>query len=236
MLLLKCSTTEPSLCIKCNHEVETSTKKKKGKRYYIETCSHCGHVEEIESLVGIEEKEPTQEEIDRFEYDKKRFCLNDHQGRRYQSWVESTKKIEKQEQEQQANTEFYDKLAEVKKINIATLEKLLKSTIKKLGYADLHISMSPPAQQVIVEFTVRDTEEKREEYDSRKTLDKAIEKALDNKNWALAEGVSYRLGLLSGRIRGYESEEDLQKLTKSRMKKKGKLVNLSKEEHHHLAI
>jgi len=218
---------KPILCIKCNREVETDTKKKNGKRYYIETCKHCGHIEETESVIG-KKKDPTAEEIKRFEYDKQRFCLNDQQGQRYRHWVESMKQIESQTKEQEANTELYDKLADTKKINIASLEKLLKAITKKIGYADLQITMPSPGQQIIVEFSVRDTEEKREDYDSRKTLDKAIEKALDNKNWSLAEGVSYRLGLLSGRIRGYETEEELQKLTKSRMKKKGKLVNLSK--------
>ena len=89
--------------------------------------------------------------------------------------------------------------------------------------------MPPPTGQIILDFSVRDTEEKRKEYDSRKTLEQAIEKALEDKNWALmSEGIRYRLGLLGGRIRGYESEEDLQQLTKSRMKGKGKHVNLSK--------
>lgn len=211
----------PILCIKCNREVETDTKKKNGKRYYIETCKHCGHIEETESAIG-KKKDPTAEEIKRFEYDKQRFCLNDQQGHRYRHWVESMKQIESQTKEEEANTELYDKLADTKKINIASLEKLLKAITKKVGYADLQITMPSPGQQIIVEFSVRDTEEKREEYDSRKTLDKAIEKALDNKNWSLAEGVSYRLGLLSGRIRGYETEEELQKLTKARMKKSGK--------------
>jgi hypothetical protein len=138
------------------------------------------------------------------------------------------KKQVAQEKEHEANIEFFDKLAEVKKINIAGLEKLLKPALKKAGYADFHITMSPPAQQIILNFSVRDTEEKREDYDSRKTLEKTIETALENKNWALtSEGVSYRLGMLDGRIRGYESKEDLQQLTKSRMKKAGKLVKLS---------
>jgi hypothetical protein len=43
----------------------------------------------------------------------------------------------------------------------------------------------------------------------------------------MSEGMNYRLGFLSGRIRGYETEEDLQELTKSRMKKNGKLVKVS---------
>jgi hypothetical protein len=220
---------KPVLCEKCKREVETDIKKKNGKRYYIETCKHCGHVEETLSSIDEKKKEPTQEEIERYEYDKKRFCLTDQQGQRYRAWKESMKHLDDQKKEQEANAEFFDKFAEVKKLNIAGLEKLLKPALKKAGYGDFHITMSPPAQQIILNFSVRDMEEKREEHDSRKTLKKTIEGILENKNWALtSEGVSYRLGLLDGRIRGYESKEDLEQLTKSRMKKQGKLVNFSK--------
>jgi len=115
----------------------------------------------------------------------------------------------------------------VKKLNIAGLEKLLKAAIKKAGYVDLHISMPPPDRQIIINFSARDTEEKRESYDSEKTLEKLFEKTLEDTNWSLmSDGVHNRLGVLSGRIRGYETEEDLQELTKVRMKKQGKRVKL----------
>jgi hypothetical protein len=214
---------KPTLCIKCNREVELSTRKKNGKRYHVETCIHCGHVEEQLSYLDEKEKVPTQEELERFEYDKKRFCLTSTQGERYKHWVERMKRLNAQKEEQEANMEFYDKLAEVKKLNIAGLEKLLKTAIKKRGYADLHISMPPPDRQIILNFTVRDTEENRKEHESQKTLEDIIGNALEDKNWALmSDGVQYRLGLLSGRIRGYETEDDLTELTKSRMKKKMK--------------
>ncbi len=222
---------KPILCEKCNQEVETDIKKKNGKRYYVETCKHCGHVEETLSTLDEKKKEPTPEEIDRYEHDKKRFCLTDQQGQRYRAWQEEMKHLDDAKKEQEANSEFYDKLMEVKKLNIAGLEKLMKPALKKAGYGDLHFTMSPPAQQIILNFSVRDMEEKREEYDSRKTLEKTIEGILEDKNWALtSEGVSYRLGMLDGRVRGYESKEDLEQLTKSRMKKKGKLVKLSKSQ------
>lgn len=220
---------KPSLCIKCKKEVDCDTKKKGGKTYYVDTCKHCGHIEETMSVLDDEEKEPTQEEIERFEYDKKRFCLSAQQGQRYRYWLDAMKRTDDQKKESDANVEFYDKLADVKKLNIAGLEKLLKAAIKKAGYVDLHISMPPPDRQIIINFSVRDTEEKRESYDSEKTLQKIFETALEDKNWALmSDGIHYRLGLLSGRIRGYETEEDLQELTKSRMKKQGKHVKLTK--------
>jgi hypothetical protein len=180
------------------------------------------------SVLDKEKKAPTSEEIEKFEYDKKRFCLSSTQGERYKLWADGMKRMGEEKKEQEANAEYYDKLADVKKINIAGLEKLLKAAIKKTDYVDLNISMQPPDRQIILNFSVRDTQEKRPEYDSRKTLEKIIEKALEDKNWSLmSEGMNYRLGFLSGRIRGYETEEDLQELTKSRMKKNGKLVKVS---------
>lgn len=96
--------------------------------------------------------------------------------------------------------------------------------MKKAGYDNFQTSMPAPSGEIVLEFTVRDTED-REDYDSRKALQKVIEKVLGNTNWSLInQSISYRLGLLTGRIRGVESEEDLEKLTKSRMKKGRKKV------------
>lgn len=219
---------KPSLCIKCSKAVETTTRKKGGKEYFVDTCKHCGHVEETPLFSG-RKKEPTQEEIECFEYDKRRFCLTSAQGQRYKLWVEGMKQMQEKTEEQEANVEYYDKLADIKKLNIAGLEKALKTAIKKAKYADLHITMPPPDRQIVVNFSVRDTQEKRESYDSAKTLEKLFEKALEETNWALmSDGVHNRLGVLSGRIRGYETDEDLQELTKARMKRRGKHVKLSK--------
>ena len=56
------------------------------------------------------------------------------------------------------------------------------------------------------------------------TLKKTINEALENTNWKLVEdGISYRLGILSGRLRGFEFEEDLVKMVKARREKVEKL-------------
>jgi len=211
---------DPPVCIKCQKEVECDTETRDGKRYYIDTCKHCGHVEETLSMV-TEDNEPTNAEIEKFEYDKKRFCLTDQQGKRYINWKEQMKLMDKEKEEHDVDTELYDRLAEVKKLNIAKLEKKLKSVLKKDGFIDFSLSMPTPDREIIVEFSVRDEKDDREDNDSRKTLQKTIEEALDNTNWSLMpQSMSYRLGMLSGRLRGYESEEDLEELTKKRMKKK----------------
>lgn len=211
---------DPPVCIKCQQEVECDTETRDGKRYYIDTCKHCGHVEETESAIS-DDAEPTPEEIERFEYDKKRFCITEQQGQRYKSWKERTKVMDKEKEEHDADTELYDRLAEVKKLNIAKLEKKLKPVLKKSGFIDFSLSMPAPDKQIVVEFSVRDEQDDREDYDSRKTLQKLIEQTLDNTNWSLvSQSISYRLGMLSGRLCGYETEEELEKLTKKRMKNK----------------
>jgi translation initiation factor IF-1 len=69
---------------------------------------------------------------------------------------------------------------------------------------------------MIIEFTVQDNKTGRGEYDSRIQLQRIIKKTLENTNWRLmSEGVNYRLGILSGRLRGYENEEDFIKLIRA---------------------
>jgi hypothetical protein len=52
-------------------------------------------------------------------------------------------------------------------------------------------------------------------------LEKVLNKALNGVNWKLmSDGISYRLGILSGSLKGFEAEEDLVELVKSRNKKK----------------
>ena len=56
-----------------------------------------------------------------------------------------------------------------------------------------------------------------DERESSSDLKKLIKKRLKGTNWRLmTDGVSYRLGMLSGRLRGYEQEEGLVKLVRTK--------------------
>jgi len=119
------------LCEKCQKELKFSTRKKKGKAYFVETCTHCGHVKETLDILEEKEKVPTPEEIERFEYDKKRFCLSPEQGRRYEQWRENMKRIKGEEEEHKMNNELYDRLAEVKKTQYCRFGKITPSSSGK---------------------------------------------------------------------------------------------------------
>ncbi|MEA2056419.1 MAG: hypothetical protein U9O78_01730 [Patescibacteria group bacterium] len=103
----------------------------------------------------------------------------------------------------------------LKKLKLNQLKELIIKTIKKEGYADFELSKPDMDKYVSVEFTANDTKDDREEYDSRINLQRIIKKTLRKTNWRLmSDGVSYRMGILSGRLKAYEKEEDLVKIVK----------------------
>lgn len=65
----------------------------------------------------------------------------------------------------------------------------------------------------MVPFTVHDIRQGREDRASCHDLQKLVKETLEDTNWRLmSKGVSYRLGMLEGRFKAYEKEEDLVKL------------------------
>ena len=64
-------------------------------------------------------------------------------------------------------------------------------------------------RNVIVEFSIQDGSS-RTEKESKKVLVKIIQKYLFKTNWRLiaTENLDYRLGIISGKIKAYESDED----------------------------
>lgn len=82
----------------------------------------------------------------------------------------------------------------------------------------IHLQLANPEidRNVVVPFTVQDSKTGRESRTSEYDLKRLLKKILEDTNWRLmTDGVNYRLGVLAGRLRGYESEEDLLKLVKT---------------------
>lgn len=92
---------------------------------------------------------------------------------------------------------------------------------------------------VVVPFTVRETKPKRRDRESIADLYTLLKTTLKETNWrAPKDKISYRLGFISGKLKGYESEEDLLKLfgKKEPKKPKSKLDPefRAKYEHHNV--
>jgi len=116
-------------------------------------------------------------------------------------------------QEKQDNKAIYDAIKELKKPKIAELIPLLSKPLEKAGYIEFHLDEPDMGREVSITFSCLDSKSERDDAHSRKELKKLVETAFKPTNWRLmSDGISYRLGYLSGRIRAYETEEELKKL------------------------
>jgi len=207
---------EPELCGKCGMELDKRYEKKPKKILTHYSCSGCGFKKVEELDLSVREK---KKEIDKFFHrDKAKFCLSEEEGQKYREEMvrmEQFTGIMKDMEKREKNKKIYQKAANLKKLTVVELEKRLIPILRKHEYIKFELGKTEIGKDVFIGFTARDKKSGREEYDSKNNLKKIIQKSLQNTNWRLmSDGINYRLGLLSGRLRGYEREEDLIKIVK----------------------
>ena len=204
---------KPTLCPKCKSETtHTSTKTKKAI-IFTYTCTSCKHIFKEKLDLATKEEKPDPD----FDKDRIHFCLVDKEFRDYlmkmKSDFEAMARLAKDIKEKEDNKHIYDAVKDMKKPKIAELIPLLSEPLEKAGYIEFHLDKPEMGRDVYVGFSCLDSKSDRGDYDSRKTLKKLVETALVDTNWRLmSDGISYRLGYLNGRVKAYESEEDLKKL------------------------
>ena len=203
---------KPHLCVKCQGIMERKSENIEDKKVItIETCSICGHTEKDELDLHPKEEIPDPE----YEKDKERFCLSGERLSKNlleKSQLESAAKFMDGIKEKEKHKAEYDKIDKLKKLTIPQLKQHIVETLKDQNYSNLFFEQSRMEVIVSVGFTLEDATTQNE-YDSRTKLSRILKKSLEDTNWRLMnEGVHYRLGILSGRLRIYEKEEELLKL------------------------
>lgn len=104
----------------------------------------------------------------------------------------------------------YQKVKKIKRIKVTALKKKLEKALQNKKFRNLQFDKPEMGKFVIIPFTIEDADDKREEYDSETTCRRTIQKAFEKTNWRLmSDGVHYRLGILSGRLKAYEREDDI---------------------------
>ncbi len=206
--------SKPDRCLKCDTDMIKSHKKTKNAITTLSTCPKCKHKDKY--VYDLKEK---KEEIDlNFEADRKRFCLSEEEGQEYIRALENMdrfKKVMDDIEERHKNKEVYDKVTKLKKLPIGEIKRIMIEALEKDGYGDLQFDKPEIGRFVAVSFTAQDNKLERSEYDSRHKLKKVIDSVLVETNWRLmSDGISYRMGYVSGKIRGYEGEDELLKIIK----------------------
>jgi Zn-finger nucleic acid-binding protein len=210
---------KPTLCPKCNIEMQHTTASIKKAITFTYTCPSCKHSykDKIDLADKTEKSDPDYEE------DRIHYCLIDEEFRKHifeiKRCFEGLAEIGREMKEREDNKHIYDAMKEMKKPKIAELAPLLSPALEKAGYIEFGLDKPEMGKFVIVGFSCLDGKSDRGDYDSQKTLKKIINNTLEDTNWRLmSDGISYRLGCLSGRLRAYESEDDLKNLAASNRK------------------
>lgn len=201
---------EAPLCPKCRTPLNQEDKDTKRFFKTISTCPKCGHVEvsEIERMADKRKDDPD------YEKDRARFC-SEEEGRKYVQWMSTAKELSaiiEKEKEKEKNKELYSRVGQLKKLTVPQAKEHISNALKETSYSNLVFEQPTMERIVSIGFTVEDSTDQGE-YDSRTKLTKLLKKLLEETNWRLmSDGISYRLGILGGRIRVYEKEEDLVRL------------------------
>ncbi len=209
--------SKPRLCSKCKKEVKTSHKKEGQIITWNMTCS-CGFIEteiddfEKDQAEWEKEKQKDKELLEKY---RSEFCLTDKKGEEYIEFMESAKYASEiyEEEKRKHDNSTYHRSLQLKMLGIVELEKHLSESLEKENYIKLTFDKPEIGQFVIVPFIIQDADSTRKENISSHNLQKILKTSLEDTNWQLmSEGIHYRLGYLSGRLKGVEREEDMLEL------------------------
>jgi len=208
-------------CPKCkNGKIDAKYEKNGNVITTTYSCSDCNY-QEVEVIdFDKEEKERNQKrkkDMELLKRHRRKYCFTKEEGEDYINAMERIKQFSgmMKEFEKKQNDSAYQRAKKIIMLKNVDLEKLLSEVLKEEKYVNLQFDKPEIEKYVIVPFTVQEADDNREEYDGKNNLRKLIKKTLEKTNWRLmSDGISYRLGYLSGRLKGYEKEEDLVKLVK----------------------
>ncbi|MCA9371701.1 MAG: hypothetical protein H6772_05205 [Pseudomonadales bacterium] len=205
-------------CKDCDANLETKYDKKGEKLTIITYCPKCSfkEIDVIDSKKKrIAREKEEQRQLKLLEEYRSEFCLNDEDGPKAITSLDGIVYLVKEwkKQEKKEKDPVFQKAKKLKKLKLKQLKDLVSKVISDVGYTDLEFSKPEMGKFVIVEFSATDNKEEREEYDSTHVIKKAIKSVLETTNWRLmSEGIHYRLGIVSGRLKAYEQEDDLMSL------------------------
>lgn len=195
-------------CPKCQSNLETKTKEFKNSTRVTRICSKCGYKDShsYDLNVASKKKQPDPN----YENDRTRFCITQEEGEKYRDWRHNLNWLMEHEKDKEMHKEAYEKAQKTCVLTVAQLSERINKAIAKNDFVGLTISSPEISRDLIINFSVQDMKSGRSEYDSKKELKNLIADVLMDSNWRImSEGISYKLGVLTGRLRGQENQENI---------------------------
>lgn len=207
---------EPEQCPKCKSPLKSKMSRRKNEvLVFTYSCTNCSYTkEDVDDLRESRKKREEEEARDKkllAEY-RKDFVYTDEAGRKHIAHIDQLKAFMDEDKKQKIKDKdpIYQKARQLKKLTVTELENLLSKSLEKEKYVNLSFDKPEIDRYVIIPFTVQEVDKKRNERDSENMVRKVIKQTLEKTNWRLmTEGLTYRLGYLSGRLKGHEREDDL---------------------------
>jgi hypothetical protein len=199
-------------CISSGSEDISSTSKRTKKALKIkDKCNYCGNL--IEDVFDLTYKPilPITEE------DRHKYCVDFKNSRTFMEDLKALADLhdtfEKILQTKKLKEEY--KIDEIEKINLPQLEERLIKLTEENKFKKLQFQSPDMGRHVTVEFSIQDSSN-RTDKGSKKLLSKILQEHLIKTNWRLVspDSLFYRLGILNGKLKAYETEEDLLMLAK----------------------
>lgn len=175
------------------------------------SCSSCSYTDIDSFLLSTEKEEDSTE----YKKNRARFCLAGQELKDAQDAVirmENIKRLVDSWKHEEEHKEQYDAADKLQKLTIPQVKEMITKAIETTQYQNLTFEKPKIERFVVMEFSLEELETDNQ-LASTSILQKLIKETLKDTNWRLmSDGISYRLGLMSGRLRAYESKEDLLKL------------------------
>lgn len=209
----------PTVCSKCRFAVDEKTERNGQLLKITATCKQCGNVDITDFDFSPKEEKPDPD----FVKDRERFCLTDEEGEKEIGELvsfEARMKLLDEQRVKDSKCELYDKAKLLKKLTIVQLEELLVPVLEKSNFIKLILKEPETNRDFILPFVVYDSKPDRTDAVSSSDLKKIVVSTLKGTNWKLMnDSVMYRMGMLEGRLKGYEREDDLVKLIENEIQK-----------------
>lgn len=211
----------PPVCPKCSATLSDKSKKVNQVLTITSKCTKCDYIES--HIIDFEKNRLEREADERrkeflFANYRSQFCFDEVGGQKAVADLDGIIQLVKEwkEHEKKEKDPIFQQVKKLKKLKLNQLKDLVAKGISVDGYTDLQFSQPEMGRFVVVNFTATDTNDSRSKYDSENTLKKLLKVTLEGTNWRLmSEGISERLGIVSGRLKAHETDEDLMDVVRS---------------------
>lgn len=213
---------EKPKCPDCGSNLNTKTEKGKDRFTFNTACTQCSYVE-TETFELPVELPPIDED------ERTRYCFTDEYGAKVEVDFERIKELAGLAQEIQMENQhpgLWEVINQIQKLTISQVESLIAKELHSKGFVKLNFESPQLDRHIIVPFTIQDAQS-REQRKSVLKVAKALKEVLLLTNWRLIDpqnSLEHRLGIISGRLKAFETDEDIQKLASQILKTRAQSV------------